>query len=173
MLVRSERPADVPAISQVLADAFRRPDSPRDPVPEVGLVVGLRSSSEAWIPQQSLVAVVEEELVGYCLGTRAHVGEVPCLALGPVGIAARWQRRGIGTALIHQAIEVATDMGEPLIGLLGDKVYYRRFGFVASREVGIEPPDPSWGDYFQVKTLPALVPVVGMFRYPEPFRTLT
>lgn len=55
MLIRSERPSDVPAISKILAGAFRVPDSPNDPVPEVGLVDALRHS-DAWIPRQSLVA---------------------------------------------------------------------------------------------------------------------
>jgi putative acetyltransferase len=172
MLVRSELPADLPDISRILAEAFRRPDSPLDPIPEVGLVEALRGS-RAWIPQQSLVAVVDDEIVGYCLCSRAHVRGMPCLALGPIGVAVGWQRQGIGTALINGVIDVAVDMGESLIGLLGDYRYYARFGFVPSRTVEIVPPDSSWGDYFQVRILPAFEPVSGVFQYPAPFRALT
>lgn len=171
MLIRSERLDDISEISGLLADSFRRPDSPEDPIPEVGLVVSLRGSN-AWIPQQSLVAVFEDEVLGYCLCTRAHVRDVPCLALGPIGVAPARQRQGVGTALMNQAIEIAIDMGEPLIGLLGDYRYYRRFGFVPSGELGIDPPEPSWGAYFQIKTLPAFEPVTGLFRYADAFRAL-
>lgn len=171
MLVRAERPADVPTISNLLAEAFHVPDSPHGPVPEVGLVESLRGT-DAWIPQQSLVALKDDEIVGYCLCTRAHVGEAPCLALGPIGVAVARQRSGIGTALIIHAIETADEMGEPLIGLLGDRRYYRRFGFVPGREVGIDPPDRSWGDAFQVKTLSAFRQVSGVFRYPSAFSDL-
>lgn len=161
----------MPAISRLLDEAFRRPDHPDAPVPEVGLVGDLRASP-AWIPRQSLVAVVDDEIVGYCLCTRAHVGEVPCLALGPIGVTVDWQRAGIGSGLMGEAISVAADMGEPLIGLLGDPGFYRRFGFVPGTRVGVEPPDPSWGDAFQVKTLPAHEGVFGVFRYAAAFSDL-
>lgn len=169
MLIRSERPADVPEISELIADAFRRPDSPDDPVPEVGLVTALRSS-DAWIPQQSLVAIVDDEIVGYCLSTRAHVGQTPALALGPLAVKPDCQQQGVGTALMHAAIDIAIDMVEPFIGLLGDYRYYQRFGFQPARELGIESPDPSWGSYFQVKPLPDYEPVAGVFSYPDPFK---
>lgn len=156
----------------LIADAFERPDSPDDPVPEVGLVSALRNS-DAWIPQQSLVAIVDDELIGYCLSTRAHVRETAGLALGPLAVRPDRQRQGVGTALMHAAIDVAVDMGEPFIGLLGDYRYYRRFGFLPAKEHGIESPDPSWGSYFQVKTLPGYQPVAGVFRYPDPFKNLT
>lgn len=113
---------------------------------------------------------MDAEIVGYCLCTRARVGDVPCLALGPIGVAVAHQRSGIGTALVNHAIDVAIETGEPLIGLLGDHRYYGRFGFVPGREVGIEPPDASWGDAFQVKKLPALYGAAsGVFRYPPAF----
>jgi putative acetyltransferase len=171
MLIRTEHPRDAEAISSLLADVFALPDSPGEDVPEVVLVQALRRT-DAWIPQQSLVATIDEELVGYCLCTRAHVDEVPCLALGPLAVTPDTQRRGVGTALVHEAIDIATDMSEPLIGLLGDRAYYRRFGFVPSRVAGIDPPDPSWGDYFQVKVLAPRPRVSGVFRYASPFRAL-
>lgn len=172
MMIRSERPADAPEISALLADAFRRPDSPDDPVPEVGLVLALRGS-EAWIPQQSLVAIVDDELIGYCLCTRGYVRETPGLALGPIAVRIDRQRQGVGTALMHAAIDIAIEMGEPFIALLGDHRYYRRFGFEAATEAGIQSPDPSWGRYFQVKTLPDFEPVSGVFRYPSPFESVS
>ncbi len=61
-----------------------------------------------------------------------------------------------------------------LVALLGEPAYYRRFGFVPSSTHGIEPPDPAWGPYFQVRVLAATPPetLAGTFRYAEPFSRL-
>jgi len=61
---------------------------------------------------------------------------------------------------------------EPLIALLGSPDYYVRYGFVASSTYGIGAPDPSWGDYFQVRTLAAYAGQQGAFRYATPFDEL-
>ena len=64
-------------------------------------------------------------------------------------------------------------MGEHLIALLGSPDYYSRFGFRPSMESGIEPPNPDWGDYFQVRSLRDVKPAVsGVFTYAEPFNAL-
>lgn len=64
-------------------------------------------------------------------------------------------------------------MGEPLIALLGDPGYYSRFGFVASTELSVDPPEAAWGAYFQVKPLTTWSSAItGQFRYAEPFNEL-
>jgi predicted N-acetyltransferase YhbS len=61
-------------------------------------------------------------------------------------------------------------MGERLIVLLGSPSYYGRFGFEPSTLHGIAPPDPAWGDDFQVKLLSGpQSPIKGTFRYAPPF----
>ena len=51
------------------------------------------------------------------------------------------QRRGVGSALIREAIRVADERNEPLILVLGHPSYYPRFGFRPASELGILPPD--------------------------------
>jgi putative acetyltransferase len=173
MLVRAENPGDVSSISAVVSEAFRRLDRADEPVPETWLVEALRGS-DAWIPQLSLVAVDDDGVVGYCLSTRARVAKIPVLALGPIGVSSRAQGRGVGTALLNTTIDTAREMGEPLIGLLGDYRYYERFGFVPASGIGIEAPDGAWGRHFQVLTLPAYhTSIRGRFEYAEPFRRLS
>lgn len=80
------------------------------------------------------------------------------------------QSDGVGSALMHAMIGAADAIGEPLIALLGDPAYYCRFGFVASTDVGITPPEPAWGHYFQVRRLTNWSePMTGVFRYAAPF----
>jgi predicted N-acetyltransferase YhbS len=57
------------------------------------------------------------------------------------------------------------------VALLGAPAYYRRFGFVRSTDLGITPPDPGWGEYFQARRLSG-PEIDGTFRYAEPFDRL-
>ncbi|MGW5305645.1 GNAT family N-acetyltransferase [Streptomyces griseoluteus] len=171
MLIRRETPADEPAVRAVTTAAFAGPDTP-DPV-EAGLLDRLRTC-EVWLPELSVVATGEQgEVVGHVVCTRGHVGAHPVLALGPLSVHPAHQRRGVGLALVHSVLGAADATGEPLVALLGNPAYYSRFGFRASTRYGITPPDPGWGEYFQVRTLTAYTPALrGAFAYPGPFNGL-
>ncbi|MBU3060763.1 N-acetyltransferase [Nocardia sp. NEAU-G5] len=180
MLIRRERPGDIPAIDAVHRAAFALeyangtdprpevPDASADP-PEVALVHRLRSDS-GWMPTLSLVAQDHERVVGHVCLTRAGVGPFPVLALGPIGVLPERQGAGVGAALMHAALGAADALDEPLVGLLGSLEYYPRFGFVPGTRLGIVPDEPSWASHFQVRTLTAYEPgMTGGFRYCEPF----
>ena len=73
---------------------------------------------------------------------------------------------------MHAVLGAADALGEPLVALLGDPAYYRRFGFRLSHEYQITPPEPEWRPYFQVRVLTGYRPSVrGLFAYAEPFDT--
>ncbi|MFD8592581.1 GNAT family N-acetyltransferase [Streptomyces sp. NPDC059637] len=168
MLIRRETPADIPAVQAVTAAAFAAPGAP---VPvEVALLEELRTC-DAWIPELSLVAVGDSgEVVGHVVCTRGHVDGAPAVGLGPLSVHPAHQRRGVGLALVHTVLGAADALGEPLVVLLGSPDYYGRFGFRRSTEHGITPPDPAWGEYFQVRPLAAHDPALrGTFVYSEPF----
>ncbi|PPK67129.1 hypothetical protein CLV40_108126 [Actinokineospora auranticolor] len=73
---------------------------------------------------------------------------------------------------MHAVLGAADALGEPLVGLVGDPGFYHRFGFVPSRSMEIVAPDPSWGDYFQVRPLTQYDGVTGCFSYASPFDLL-
>src|SRR5689334_10591586 len=158
MMVRRERPDDVDAIHTVTAAAFRGvaysapPAEPGGDPGEATLVSWLRDDA-GWIPELSLVAIEDDQVVGHVLATRAHVEARPVLAVGPLSVVPRRQRVGLGSALMHAVLGAADALGEPLVGLLGNPAYYGRFGFVPARSVGIAAPVSAWGDNFQVRTL--------------------
>jgi putative acetyltransferase len=80
------------------------------------------------------------------------------------------QGDGVGSALMHAVLGAADALGEPFVVLLGNPSYYRRFGFVAAADHGIAAPNPSWGEYFQVRTLSAWDDSLrGTFTYAPPF----
>jgi putative acetyltransferase len=168
VLIRRETPADIDAIRAVHAAAFARPEN--DPAMEAGLVDALRAD-KGWLPGLSLVADGPDgQVVGHVVCTRAHVGPVPALGLGPLGVLPPYQRQGVGHALVHTVLGAADALGEPLVVLLGHPGYYPRFGFRPAHEYGITPPVAAWAPHFQVRTLAAYEPSIrGEFAYARPF----
>ena len=184
MLIRRETEADVAAVREVTAEAFRSmphsapPVEPGGPPGEVTLLDKLRTDP-GWMPQLSLVAEGAAggddagSVVGHVVGTRGRVGTAPAVAVGPVSVLPSHQRRGVGKALLHAVLAAADALDEPLVVLLGDPAYYGRFGFRPAAEFGVLPPDDAWGAYFQVRTLSAYQPsIVGRFVYATPFDQL-
>jgi predicted N-acetyltransferase YhbS len=171
VLIRREDPGDAGVIHDITTTAFAKPGHLRaeDP-PEARLVAELRGSP-AWLPELSLVATLPGgAVIGHVVCTRAHVGQVPVLALGPLTVRPDSQRRGVGSALMHAALGAADALGEPLVALLGNPVYYGRFGFRPSTDYQVTPPTPEWQPYFQVRVLASYQPELrGTFRYAEPF----
>ena len=146
--------------------------SDSDEPAEARLVDQLRACP-GWIPALSWVAELDGRVVGHNVCTRGFVGEIPCLGLGPVGVAPDLQLAGVGSALMHAMIGAADALDEPLIALLGNPAYYSKFGFVPSTDVGIAAPDESWGVYFQVLPLSSWDETIsGAFRYASPFEDL-
>jgi putative acetyltransferase len=178
MIVRREQDNDVAAVRVIVKAAFGKnggkhgTEEQPEPI-EVGLLDQLREHS-GWIPELSLVAVEAGTnlVIGHVVCTRAEVEGTPALGLGPLAVRPDRQRTGVGTALMHAMIGAAEARGEALIGLLGNPAYYGRFGFRPSTEFLIDPPDPEWGRYFQIRTLTAGSPVTGAFSYAKPFQDL-
>jgi putative acetyltransferase len=177
VMIRRELPGDVEAIRAVTAAAFRNAGHRAPPVEpggdpgEATLVSWLRDDA-GWVPELSLVAVEDDLVVGHVVATRAHVDAQPALGLGPLSVLPHRWRAGIGAALMHAVLGAADALGEPLVGLLGDPAFYRRFGFVPAQSIGVAAPDSSWGDNFQVRTLTRYDGLTGRFRYAGPFDRL-
>ncbi|MBM0226538.1 MULTISPECIES: GNAT family N-acetyltransferase [Micromonospora] len=174
MLIRRETPADVDAIRAVHSAAFAKADAPEAVPVEATLVDALRAD-DGWLPALSLVATDSGgEVVGHVVCTRGTVAGAPvALGLGPLGVLPAWQRRGVGSALMHAVLGAADALGEPLVVLLGHPEYYPRFGFRPAVELGVTPPGP-WGPrFFMARPLGAWQPTIrGEFAYVKPFADL-
>jgi putative acetyltransferase len=82
------------------------------------------------------------------------------LQLGPLAVRPAQQGRGFGTALVEEALRLADARSEPLVMVEGSPVYYGRFGFRPSLELGIEPPVRTDARYFMVRPLRAYDPAL-------------
>jgi predicted N-acetyltransferase YhbS len=133
--LRHERAADIAAREALLNDAFgetrTRKTSER-----------LR---EGCLPAEglSLIAADGRRVVG-----TARLWHVQCasgeaaLLLGPVAVTSDCRGRGIGGALVRQAVAEARRRGHGAVMLVGDAPYYGRFGFSAEATAHLRLPGP-------------------------------
>ncbi|MFW9258062.1 GNAT family N-acetyltransferase [Nostoc sp. CALU 546] len=148
MNIRCETLTDYPAIAEVNTLAFGQEN-------EAKLVEEIRRS-ERYIPELSLVAEIENVVVGHILFSYIDlVGKetLQVLGLAPLAILPLFQRQGIGSALIKAGLEIAEAKKEAVVIVLGHPQFYTRFGFKTSVVYGIESPFPIPEEFFMVKAL--------------------
>ncbi|HMK10266.1 MAG TPA: N-acetyltransferase [Acidimicrobiales bacterium] len=158
LAIRAEQPRDAPAISRVVEAAFgKRAEA---------LLVELLRASSCFIPELSLVAEVDERVVGHVMITTAWLEEGadrrPIANLSPLAVAPEHQRSGVGSALMRAVTAAADARGEPLVILQGNPGYYQRFGFEWSVPLGITMDLPDWAprEAAQVLKLGAYDPTI-------------
>ena len=169
VLIRRYESTDAERVREIHAQAFRRTDAPEAVPPEVALFDALVEADDV-IPQLSLVAVRDGDLVGHVVCSRATVEARTVAALGPIAVDPRYQLEGAGMAMMHAVLSSADALDVPLVGLLGSPEYYSRFGFALAETLGIESPYPELSHLFQVRTLAGYdSSITGRFRYAPAF----
>ena len=170
-VIRVEHDGDHEEISQVVAAAF---DSPN----EARLVEALRESP-SYIPSWSLVATLDERVVGHVMVTYATLRdgstEHRVASLSPLSVCPAYQRRGIGSALVRAVTPLVDSADEPVIVLEGSPWYYRRFGFEYAVPLGITMTLPDWApaEAAQVLRLAQYnASIRGHLEYPAAFDVL-
>jgi len=163
--VRNEREQDAAAIQQVHVAAFGGSA-------EAKLVRLISERKKALI---SLVAVSKDSVVGHILFSRVTIDNAPAgfnsVGLAPLAVSPKFQRRGIGSKLIREGLERCNQASYDAVVVLGDPVYYSRFGFVLTVDFGLENEYGAY-DEFMVLALRdrALEAVSGVVKYLPEFR---
>lgn len=134
--IMQEAPNDYPAVYDLNTAAFGRNH-------EAHLVDRLRGS-DAFIPPLSLVAKIENKVVGHILFTRIDIvndnDRFESLALAPMAVSPHWQRCGIGAQLIRYGFQEAASLGYKSVIVLGHEHFYPQFGFSPTKKWGIRAP---------------------------------
>ena len=141
MNIRQENKNDHKEVFKLIEKAFIEAEFADNT--EQFLVERLRKS-DAFIPELSLVAEIDGQIVGHILLTKLKINNenegFNSLALAPVSVLPEFQGRGIGGKLIIESHKKAVELGHKSIVLLGHENYYPRFGYTQADKYGIELP---------------------------------
>ncbi|MHA1598745.1 MAG: GNAT family N-acetyltransferase [Alphaproteobacteria bacterium] len=130
--IAEQTPEDIRAIDRILDKAFgpaREAKTSYAYRQEIAPTAGL-----------SFVARDEDGIVGTLRFWPVFVGATPVLLLGPLGVVPGRQNAGIGKALMNHGQRTAKRLGHGAVLLVGDKDYYRRFGYSSASAFGISMP---------------------------------
>jgi putative acetyltransferase len=159
--IREERPDDAAAIREVNDRAFGQDQEGR-------IVDALRANGAATL---SLVATLDDRIVGHIMYSPVIVGDVTGAGLGPMAVLPEHQNQGIGSALVRSGSEKIAQTACPFIVVLGHASFYPRFDFRPASTHGITC---EWGvpdDVFMLLALDdhAMQGTAGVARYRTEF----
>jgi putative acetyltransferase len=141
--IRNETAIDVPAIEALTISAFL--NAPHTSHTEQFIVNALRKAGKLTI---SLVAVADGTIVGHVAVSPVSIsdGASDWFGLGPISVMPEYQRRGVGSRLMREALRILPEHGAAGCVLLGEPRYYRRFGFQVDPNLILPDVPP---EYFQ------------------------
>ena len=125
--IRKEHPGDIPAIRDLNRRAFEQDQ-------EANIVDALRSNGAVSL---SLVATLNNRVVGHIMYSPAEIGRLVGAGLGPMAVLPEYQRQGVGGKLIEASNRQLKDTGCPFIVVIGHADYYPRFGFQPAGLLGM------------------------------------
>lgn len=126
IVIRDERQDDVPAITRVTIEAFKTLEISDHT--EQFVIEELRSAGALTV---SLVAETDGLVVGHIAFSPLTFsdGAFYWYGLGPVSVLPKYQRQGIGKALVREGLSRLKKLSAQGCCLVGHPEYYRQFGF--------------------------------------------
>ncbi|CAM4248136.1 GNAT family N-acetyltransferase [Vibrio astriarenae] len=146
MLIRTEAPADMLVIGQLLRETF-----PTEA--EANLVQTLRENGRNTL---SLVACTDEgQIVGHLLFTPVEIDghDVTWQGLAPLCVHPDYQQQGIARLLIEEGFVSLPELGYAGCVVLGDPALYGKFGFESASAHGLSCQWDVPEGAFQIKPL--------------------
>ncbi len=168
MIIRQETQSDHQMVYHLIKKAFK--DARYSDGMEQEIVDALRKE-ETFIPELSLVAEENGQVIGYILLTKITIGNSTQLTLAPLAVLPEYQRKGIGRALIAESHRIAKELGYVCVVVLGSDAYYPKFGYIPAAQMGIRPPYdiPSKNYMVYILSKSEASGVKGMVQYPKAF----
>ena len=126
IVIRNETDADVGTITEVTIAAFKTLEISNHT--EQFIIEALRAAKALTV---SLVAELDGRVIGHIAFSPVPIsdGTLNWYGLGPVSVCPKYQRKGIGKALIHEGLSRLKDLNAQGCCLVGHPDYYRKFGF--------------------------------------------
>ena len=96
-------------------------------------ILSLAAECEGRLVGHVLFSPVSLHLAGDCDSSPICTG----MGLGPLAVLPARQRRGIGSRLVEEGLDLLRQRGCPFACVLGDPAFYGRFGFQPAAPLGI------------------------------------
>ncbi|HTD91310.1 MAG TPA: N-acetyltransferase [Burkholderiales bacterium] len=128
--IRPELTQDAAAVRRVHATAFPT-------VAEADLVERLRASGKAEI---SLVAEADGNIIGHVVFSRVTFEpqvDIIAYGLGPMAVVPGHEKHAVGRRLVQNGLAECHARDACMVAVLGDSVYYERFGFERASRHGL------------------------------------
>jgi predicted N-acetyltransferase YhbS len=172
--IREERAGDYEAVLRLTYEAFVTLDYPGRRRMDEHYLIHLLRGSESVIAGLSFVAVYEGEIIGHILYTRSKVirpdgsraldaedssdasdvSDVETITFGPLSVLPKYQRQGVGAALVRHSMDTAREFGFGAVIIVGVPDYYPKLGFRRASEFGLVlAGEESFGDAFMAYEL--------------------
>jgi putative acetyltransferase len=171
LIIRQENKDDLQDIYEINTLAFRQENEAK--------LVELLRVSKTFVPELSLVATIDNKIVGHILFTKIKIvddnqNEFDSLALAPMAIRPDIQKKGIGGQLIKAGLNKAKELNFKSVIVLGHKHYYPKFGFVPTNKWNIKSPfDVPMEAFMGIELIEGgLKNVSGIVKYPKEFDTV-
>lgn len=155
LIIRREEERDYRTVEELIRDAFWNVHVPG--ASEHFLAHQMRKH-EDFVPELDLVVEQDGEIVGNIMYTVGSLidenGTVKkCLSFGPLAVHPKYQRRGIGKALIDTTFELAKNMEYDSVIILGHPSNYVARGFVSCKKMNVCVGDGEFPTAMLVKPL--------------------
>jgi len=167
LIIRPERENDTLKIREVNDSAFGQKNE--------GILIERLRQTENFIPELSLVAELNDEIIGHILFypviIRSPTSKFRSISLGPMAVSPEYQRQGIGSQMVKEGLETAKTLGHKSVIVVGHPEYYPRFGFKPASQWKIKVPFDVPDEAFLALELviDELKGKSGTVEYPEEF----
>ncbi|WP_337873456.1 N-acetyltransferase [Ignavibacterium sp.] len=169
--IRQENTNDITSVFELNKVAFGQENEAK--------LVDLLRSGNSFIPELSLIALFENEIVGHILFSKIKIinenkDKFESLALAPMAVRPEFQHKGIGGQLIQYGLDKARELQHKSVIVLGHKHYYPKFGFIPADKWNIKSPYNVPKEAFMALELTAdgLKNVSGLVEYSMEFESL-
>lgn len=114
-----------------------------------------------FVPELDFVMEKDGELIGQNVFVKAFIdcddgSKLPIMAMGPIGIAPKYKRKGYGKILLDYSLQKAKKYGCKALCFEGNIDFYGKSGFTYARDFGIryhDLPDGADSSFFLCKEL--------------------
>lgn len=139
IIIRNETENDFGKVEMLIREAFWNVNFPGCNEHYVAHVI---RSHEDFIPELDLVAELDGNIIGNVMYTASKLvdeagNEKDILTFGPLAVLPRYQRMGVGKALLEHSFDIAEKLGYDIIVIFGNPGNYVSRGFKSCQKYNI------------------------------------